>query len=201
VLGERSGFDDTSALKSDKPAPKKGGKKVVSLEEARDERQAQEQTVASVPSHLRHPLKDLLKYDPDFTLEDFAEGAQEAFTMIIKAFAEGDLKTLETLMSPDLYEAFAEAVNERMSQGYIMENTLVRFAQADVVSLEVSKDKASTARITMEFVTEQIPIMRDSQGNITEGNPDQIDQIEDTWVFERILTSDDPNWLLVQTEV
>ena len=43
----------------------------------------------------------------------FSEGAGGAFGMIVQAFAEGDIETLQSFLSEDVFENFSLAIEER----------------------------------------------------------------------------------------
>ena len=55
------------------------------------------------------------------------------------------------------------------------------------------------ADITMRFVGELTSVVRDPEGRIVEGAPNEIKQQTDVWTFTRDMTSDNPNWLLTGT--
>ena len=55
--------------------------------------------------------------DPSFRDDEFMQGAASAFTMILQAFADGDLATLRRLLAFDLYEEFAQSVHARNKEG------------------------------------------------------------------------------------
>jgi predicted lipid-binding transport protein (Tim44 family) len=42
-------------------------------------------------------------------------------------------------------------------------------------------------------------VVRDAEGTIVEGNPNEIKKQRDVWTFAREMGSDDPNWKLVAT--
>jgi predicted lipid-binding transport protein (Tim44 family) len=42
-------------------------------------------------------------------------------------------------------------------------------------------------------------VVRDAEGDIVEGNPNEIKKSRDIWTFARVMGSDDPNWKLVAT--
>ncbi|MBY0430730.1 MAG: TIM44-like domain-containing protein, partial [Rhodospirillales bacterium] len=49
------------------------------------------------------------------------------------------------------------------------------------------------------FVTDQVNILRDSAGNVVEGDPNRVTEVRDLWTFAREVRSKDPNWTLVAT--
>ena len=54
--------------------------------------------------------------------------------------------------------------------------------------------------MTLKFVAELTQAVRNADGEIVEGSITDAKKQKDTWVFARIMGSDDPNWLLVSTD-
>ena len=116
--------------------------------------------------------------------------------MIVASFADGDAKTLRPLLSNDVFEDFAGAIREREEQNQTLETTLVGIKEAEVEEAEL---QGRTAFVTLRFVSEQINVIKDSEGRIVEGDPSEVTQITDIWTFARNTRSRDPNWTLVAT--
>lgn len=135
--------------------------------------------------------------DPSFDPNTFAEGAKGAFEMVLNAFAGGDRKTLKGLLSPDVYSNFEEAMTERERAGEVLEDTLVGIRVAKVI--DASMD-GNHALVTVKFTSEQISALRDAEGNVIDGNPNEVIDVTDFWTFSRDVRSSDPNWTLVGTE-
>ncbi|MEM9270624.1 MAG: TIM44-like domain-containing protein, partial [Pseudomonadota bacterium] len=55
------------------------------------------------------------------------------------------------------------------------------------------------AEITMRFVGELTSVVRNPDGEIVEGDPNEIKNQRDVWTFAREMGNDNPNWLLVAT--
>ncbi len=141
-------------------------------------------------------LESIKTYDKNFTAGNFLQGAKMAFEMIIEAFSKGDKETLKNLLDNEIYNDLLSALNERdVDKTYL--TTLVSINSADITNASL-KDKI--AAITVNFVSEQIDLVKDKEGNILEGNPSQINIVKDSWVFSRNVTSSNPNWKLVSTE-
>lgn len=133
--------------------------------------------------------------DPSFRLGQFQEGAKAAFEMILNAYREGDKETLKSLLSKAIYRKFSEQIDRREMTGRHEETTLVAILQAEVESIAL--ESSSRCRITVAYKSEQVLVVRDSKGEIIEGDPSDVEEVEDHWVFERNLRSQDPNWALV----
>ena len=53
--------------------------------------------------------------------------------------------------------------------------------------------------MTVDFHAEVVSATRDQDGNLVEGNADQVQTIADEWTFARNPKSRDPNWKVVAT--
>ena len=77
------------------------------------------------------------------------------------------------------------------------ETTLVGIKSATIhdASLE-----GRTAYITIKFVSEEVSVILNNEGDVISGDPNQVVEAEDLWTFARNIESRDPNWQLVATE-
>lgn len=135
--------------------------------------------------------------DKDFDEEEFLVGARVAFEMILGAYASGDRETLENLLSVETYENFRAAIDERESAGHVIEETLVGIRAAEIVEANMEESRAI---VTTKFLSEQVHVLRDGEGQVIEGNPNQVTDVVDFWTFARNTSSNDPNWQLVATQ-
>lgn len=134
--------------------------------------------------------------DPSFNLEDFLVGSRVAFEMILSGYASGDRETLKNLLSPEVIGNFLMAIDAREKAGHTMEDTLVGIRSAEIVEAYMEN---GSAFVTAKFVSEQVNVVRDEEGQVVEGNPNQVTDVIDFWTFARDTRSRDPNWLLVAT--
>jgi predicted lipid-binding transport protein (Tim44 family) len=59
--------------------------------------------------------------------------------------------------------------------------------------------QGSVARISVRFASEQVNVVRDSDGKEVDGDSTTAEEVIDIWTFERDTQSRDPNWTLVET--
>ncbi len=152
---------------------------------------------AKKDSPLSKSLTALIKADPSFDPAQFLDGAKAAYEMVVGAFAEGDVKTLEQLLGEDVLEGFTRAIAEREQRGETLTSTLVGIDKADIIEAEI-KDRQ--AFVTVKFVSELISVTRDADGEVVEGDPKKVREVTDIWTFAREVASRNPNWKLVATE-
>lgn len=136
--------------------------------------------------------------EPGFMVGPFLEGARGAYEMILMAFENGNLDSVRQFLSPDLAEAFQSVIDQRKEQGLTVE---AHFVGVREIALKEAEFDRSTKEgdITVRFVGELTSIVRNSEGEIVEGNPNEIKRQRDVWTFSRVMGSDDPNWQLVAT--
>lgn len=135
---------------------------------------------------------------PGFNAEVFISGAKKAFEIIQNAFNEGDVETLEMLVNKNLLKKFQEIIEQRHADGIIAETDFIGFNKAEITSAKVNKNKI--AKITVEFISEQVNMLKNATGAVIEGDDKFIQTITDFWTFEKAVTSTNPNWLLVSTK-
>ena len=116
--------------------------------------------------------------------------------MIVNAYATGDGKTLNTLLSPEVYENFASAIRARELANNSQESTLVGIDSAEVVEAEM---RDHDAVVTVKFVSEQINATVDASGDVVDGDRNAVITVTDIWSFARDTRSSDPNWKLIAT--
>lgn len=135
--------------------------------------------------------------DPGFEPIGFTGGARAAFTSIVEAFARGDTSTLRPLLDGATFASFEAAIRGRAERKEKAETTLIGFEASDIAAAEM---QGTHAAVTVRFVSEQINVVRDGEGQIIDGNPNEVQKVVDLWTFRRDTTSGDPNWQLIKTE-
>lgn len=135
--------------------------------------------------------------DPSFEPIGFAGGARAAFTTIVEAFAKGDTGPLRQLLDPQTFASFESAIRGRNERHEKAETTLIGFEASDIANAQM---QGSFAEVTVRFVSEQINVLRNADGQIADGNPNEVQKVVDLWTFRRDTQSNDPNWLLIKTE-
>jgi len=141
-------------------------------------------------------LKAIADADGTFGPKSFMEGAKAAYEMIVTAFAQGDRATLKNLLDKDVFDGFAGAISAREAAGQKIDFTFVGLPKVEISEAELDK---RAAQVTVRFHAEVVSATRDKDGQLIEGNADQVQSIADEWTFARNPKSRDPNWKLVAT--
>ena len=130
--------------------------------------------VAMVPASGNR-LLDIQNAEPVFDTGKFLQGARDAYTQIVTAFAAGDVEGLKPLLSAVVLAAFESGIRGRT----VAPAPLTKLNDARIVGAHL---EGRQAEITIAFTA-------DFAGQA----------VNDVWTFARNLDSTDPNWILVAT--
>ncbi len=136
--------------------------------------------------------------EPSFGVSDFLGGARGAYEMILMAFEKGEIEEIKPFLSDDVFETFSEVIELRKKEGLMVEAEFVGVREVTLLDAEIDKS-SNEAELKVKFVGELTSVVRDSAGDIVEGNPNEIKRQKDIWTFARTMGADDPNWQLVAT--
>ena len=129
--------------------------------------------------------------------KEFLKGAQIAYETIITNFSKGKLKDIKSLLDLNVYEQFNSALNERNSKNYSSETTFVGINSAEIKD---HKQNKNMLEVTVEFVSEIISCIKDKENKVISGDPEKVKKVHDVWKFSKDSRSNNPNWLLIDTQ-
>jgi predicted lipid-binding transport protein (Tim44 family) len=95
-------------------------------------------------------------------------------------------------------ETFQSVIDRREAEGLTVDANFVGVRDISLKSAEFDRT-TSEGEMTVKFVGELTSVVRNSEGDIVEGNPNEIKRQKDVWTFSRKMGADDPNWRLVAT--
>lgn len=142
-------------------------------------------------------VRALLAADPSFDVARFLEGAQAAYRLILESFWKGDLDTMRPHVDGHIYDAFSGAVEQRATDGLVLDNRLVAIEQAVIAGAEVDR---KVALVTVRFEADIAAVTRNAAGEVVAGSLSDAVQTRDRWTFRRDVGANDPNWQLVETD-
>ncbi len=195
VLGTRDGFErPVLPVATDRPAER------LRVEPSRAPGAPDNDIIDHVAdgSAAAQALGAMKAAEPAFRVGDFLRGARGAYEMILLAFHRGDLTQVRAFLGPDVVHTFEETIAARHAQGLTVEATFVGVREL-VLDDAVYTAATRTGEVTVRFVGEFTLVVRDKDGNVVEGSPNEIRRQRDVWTFARQMGSADPNWQLVAT--
>jgi predicted lipid-binding transport protein (Tim44 family) len=191
ILGKRTGFERQAPPVQPNPIRPAAGPII----EARAEppMAPAAQVVPEAASPTGQALAQMRALDRTFDPARFLAGADQAFRMIVAAFAAGDRVGLRGLLSDDTYSAFEQAISAREKAG---ETQVSEIKSMQHLSIDQAELKGRVGSVTVKIVSDQISYTHDKNGRPLTG-ADAVTEITDLWTFERDLSQQDPTWRLV----
>ena len=147
----------------------------------------------NIPKNEAKPTNQNLEILEGKDKKEFLMGAEIAYESILSSFATGDLIKLKSLLAPNMFSNFSDAIKSRNKEGIKSEFTFIGVKESSVEKYEKSKDNLFA---TVKFVAEVISFKKDKENKTIEGNPDKIKFVTDNWKFTRNIKQRDPNWYL-----
>lgn len=142
-------------------------------------------------------VRAILAADPAFDVARFLEGAKGAYGMVLDAYWKGDLDRVRSHIDDHVHETFATAIEDRKAQNLVLDNRLVAVEQALIAQASLEQ---RVAVITVRFEADIAAVTRDASGVVVAGSLSDAVQTRDLWTFRRDISSNDPNWLLIETD-
>ena len=129
--------------------------------------------------------------------KEFLSGAKIAYETIITSFSSGNIKAIKTLLDKKVLKEFNEAIKDRTEKKLISETTFIGINSAKI---KEHNQLNNMLEVSVDFVSEIISCIRDKDKKIISGDPEKIKKVYDTWKFSRDIRSENPNWLIIDTQ-
>jgi len=142
-------------------------------------------------------VRAIVGADSSFDVGRFLEGSKAAYRMILEAYWRGDEEAYAPYVGDEVRAAFAQSMAERTAAGHVLDNRLVAIESATIADARVDGKQAV---VTVRFEADVAAVTRDADGNVIAGSTSDAVSTQDSWTFTRTLRSDDPNWILVETD-
>ncbi|MEP4196268.1 MAG: Tim44/TimA family putative adaptor protein [Aliishimia sp.] len=194
VLGTREGFEQSESKQAPVEQTRRQEFEVIEGGPDRDITDHVEEGSASAQA-----LQSMKEIEGNFSVSEFVGGARGAYEMIVMGFERGELADIQPFLNDDIYETFAEVVEDREAKGLTIEAEFAGVREVKVIGASFDEDTRE-AEISIRFIGELTSAVRDNSGEIIEGSTTSVKRQKDTWAFARKMGSDDPNWLLVSTD-
>ncbi|WP_443019070.1 Tim44/TimA family putative adaptor protein [Sphingomonas sp.] len=192
VLGRRTGHEQQPVIRPAEPA---AGPELAPASDAGADRA--ERAGLVYEDAAARGIRALIAADSSFDVARFLDGAQAAYRLILEAFWRGDEPELAQFVGDDVRGSFSAAIAAREAAGHTLDNRLVSIERAVI---EDARLEGRTATIVVRFDADIAAVTRNREGEVVAGSLTDAVPTHDMWTFRRVLGSDDPNWLLVETD-
>ena len=153
---------------------------------------------AAEDSDAARALLGMKSAEPSFSVTEFLQGSKGAYEMILMAFENGDLASVKSFLSDDVFEAFASVIETRKEKGLTIDVEFIGVRETGLMgaTFDVTNNQGE---VDVRFVCELTSVVKNDKGDIIEGDETEIKRQRDVWTFGRTMGSSDPNWQLVAT--
>jgi len=154
--------------------------------------------VTELDGEIGQTLVAAKNHEPDFNAQHLVEGGRAAYEMILMGFEAGDKTALRPLLGDDVYDSFAEVIDERTANNLSVDARFVGLRSAVIEGARLNEE-TSIIQVDMRFDAEMIVAVRNAEGEVVDGDPAVVRRMNDLWTYERRLGDPNPGWLLVET--
>lgn len=134
---------------------------------------------------------------PGFNKDNFIRSACKVFEIILQSFCNGNINAVKDLVSKRIAESLEQVIKFRKENNITSEIDFICFDKSEIKEVKMLKN---SVKIVVEFVSEQINILRNDSGEVIEGDENFVQKITDVWTFERSLNAKNNQWILVSTK-
>lgn len=154
------------------------------------------QGFAEKGSLLATGLQSIAEKDKQFDAALFLDNARAAHETILNAFAAGDTKKLESLLSKSTFDVFAKEIERRKKMG---ETSIFKFVRHVKAVLNSAHIEGNDASIGVDFTSELVSAIKDLKGAVISGDEKSIARVSEHWIFGCNLSKTPPLWRLAET--
>ena len=199
TLGKKTGNESDIAQKfTQKPSKFTESNPDKEIEKSKKQFRETSKVILHKNSSINEKLNNIVKLDPNFTLENFVDGAKKAFEYILAKYSEDDIKSLKPLLANEVFSNFSDQIKQREKKKEKLGITILKIDDPEIIDINIEKNKLCF--IKLEFKSQQVQTTRDSEDKIIDGNDNLILNITELWTFSKELKNKNPNWVLEEIE-
>ena len=199
TLGKKTGNESDIAQKfTQKPSKFTESNPDKEIEKSKKQFRETSKVILHKNSSINEKLNNIVKLDPNFTVENFVDGAKKAFEYILVRYSEDDIKSLKPLLATEIFNNFSDQIKQREKKKEKLGITILKIDDPEIIDINIEKNKLCF--IKLEFKSQQVQTTRDSKDKIIDGNDNLILNITELWTFSKELKNKNPNWVLEEIE-
>lgn len=145
-----------------------------------------------VPMHDAAVSLKQAKSEKDLTDQEIILLAKMLFFKISSFFAGGDVKALKELLSADVFDTFKKQIEQWQGKKHALEFMLIGFSSVKIIKRDQKK-----GCFWIEFITEQVNVLKNEAGAVIEGDPTRVQSVKDIWAFQ---SSSKGNFVITATK-
>lgn len=127
-------------------------------------------------------MNDILKYDPNFSVEKFITYANNVFVQIHVAIITKELDKIKHFVSSNVYDELSVKVNQLTQRGLTQMYDELNVAQNDILNYQATDDLMT---IEIKIISRYLDYLVDQNGNYVSGNNSSRTQKENCLTFTK----------------
>lgn len=148
-------------------------------------------------TELSETLTEICKVDPNFDRLQFLRHCEtDIIPNVLEAMVRGDLEILKDWCHEGPFNILATPIKQAQKMGARFDSKILDIKDVD---LSMGKMMEQGPVLVISFQSQQIMCLRDSKGNVIEGDPEKVLRVTYVWVLCRDMTELDPKaaWRLL----
>ena len=147
---------------------------------------------------IESPTVDRTSINDDswFNENDFVNGANNAYEVIITNFENGNKDLLKPLLNENVTKNFFDVIDKRNANNEKVEFSFIGIESSKIIYKNL---KNNPMEVTIKFVSEMITCIKNNKDEIISGSINQVQKITDVWTFSKNKTIKSNDWLLSAT--
>ena len=147
---------------------------------------------------IKSPTVDRTSINDDswFNKNDFVNGANNAYEVIITNFENGNKELLKPLLNENVMKNFFDVIDKRNANNEKVEFSFIGIESSKIIYKDL---KNNPMEVTIKFVSEMITCIKNNKDEIISGSINQVQKITDVWTFSKSKTTKSNDWLLSAT--
>lgn len=141
-------------------------------------------------TEMSEVLTEICKIDPDFNKENFVRMCEkEIIPNVLEAIIRGDLEVLQDWCHEAPFNTLGHPIRQALAAGYKFDSKVLDVSNVDVMAGKLMEQGPV---LVISFHAQQIMAVRDSKGNIVEGDKDKTVRVLYVWALCRDQEELDP---------
>ena len=147
---------------------------------------------------IKSPTVDRTAINDDswFNKNDFVNGANNAYEVIITNFENGNKELLKPLLNENVMKNFFDVIDKRNANNEKVEFSFIGIESSKIIYKDL---KNNPMEVTIKFVSEMITCIKNNKDEIISGSINHVQKITDVWTFSKSKTTKSNDWLLSAT--
>ncbi|PIK43701.1 putative mitochondrial import inner membrane translocase subunit TIM44 [Apostichopus japonicus] len=135
------------------------------------------------PTEMSEVLTEILKIDPSFNKESFLKMCEhEIIPNILEAMIRGEMEVLKDWCYEAPYSQLATPIKQAKAMGLTFDSKIL---DVDSIELSMGKMMEQGPVLVITFIAQQIMTVRNTKGEIVEGDPEKVMRVTYVWVLCR----------------